>query len=255
MSLKSSVWMAGFAALTGILVGCQSQPPAPLPSPSLEASTPASPSPKAVPLSPGTQSSATPTPQNSTPQPPDPSASPAPNATEATRTVEKCKVSMARVKDPNPPLNVRSSPNAESPNNIVGKLPNGAFISVVEEQPDWFRISEPAGWIAKSRTESNCNVKVERIQFGRGQNSTKISDRFIGTGSHEYHLNLAKGQRITLSSTGKVFPALIAPNGKALNQDENATSWTGELPTTGDYTLMMESNYKGYAYSFTVKVQ
>lgn len=254
MLLNSSVlfrsgW-AGFVALTGLLVGCQAQPPAPLPSPSLEASTP-SPSAKSVPFSPGTQSPPqTPTQSTGTPSP-----VPGSPETEATRTVEKCKVSMARVNDPNPPLNVRSSPSTESPNNIVGQLKNGAFVSVVEEQPDWFRISEPAGWIARARTESNCNLKVERIQFGQGQTSMKIADRFIGTGSHEYRLNLAKGQRITLNSSAGLLPSIVTPDQKYLNAQEKSLSWTVELPTTGDYTLMMESNYKGYAYSFTVKVQ
>lgn len=161
---------------------------------------------------------------------------------------------MARVNDPNPPLNVRSSPNTDASSKIVGQLQNGTYVSVEEEQSGWLRINEPAGWIAKSRTESNCNLKVERVELGRGQSSATISDRFIGTGSHEYRMNLTKGQRITLTGS-KIIPWVVAPNGKFLNERDNESSWSGELPETGNYTLMLDSNYKGYAYSFTVKVQ
>lgn len=247
--------LAGFAALTGVIVGCQSQPPAPLPSPSLEASPPASPSPKAVPFSPGKPNAGQTPPNPTSPNQPDNSTPPSSDATEATRTVEKCEISMVRVKDPNPPLNVRSSPNTDSSSNIVGQLQNGTYVSVEEEQSGWFRINEPTGWIAKSRTESNCNLKVERVELGRGQTSATIADRFVGTGSHEYRLNLAKGQQITVTSSKGVIPWVVAPDRKFLNEGGNESAWTGEVPTTGNYTLMLDSNYKGYAYSFTIKVQ
>jgi hypothetical protein len=37
--------------------------------------------------------------------------------------------------------------------------------------------------------------------------------------------------------------------------DDRPTSWSGELAMTGDYTLELDSNYKGYKYSFSVQVK
>lgn len=58
--------------------------------------------------------------------------------------------------DPNPPLNVRSSPVVAS-DNVVGKLPNGAHLSVVDESEGWFRIDAPiAGWVYARLTVTTC---------------------------------------------------------------------------------------------------
>ena len=62
-----------------------------------------------------------------------------------------CKITQAVVSDPNPPLNVRSSPQVRD-SEIVGKLNNNTFVSVAEEQNGWLRITDPPGWIAKNRT-------------------------------------------------------------------------------------------------------
>lgn len=259
MSLKPAVLilssLTGLAALTGILLGCQSQVPAPLPSPSVSASAPV----KTVPNStPPTQSSATETiPSQDSASPSDPQKPIDTPRSETVREVEKCTVNMAKVNDPNSPLNVRSTPNTDSDANIVGKLDNGDFVSVLEQKDGWFRISSPiAGWIAQSRTESTCNLKTERVQFGRGQTSATIDDRFIGGGTHQYRFNLAKGQRLSVVSNRGPLPAIIAPDGTELSGLRGeGQSWTGNLTASGDYILELESNYKGYQYSFTIAAE
>lgn len=165
---------------------------------------------------------------------------------------------MAKVNDPESALNVRSSPNAASKDNIVGQLKNGVFVEVKDEQNGWFKIAgETPGWIAKSKTESNCGEKIERVEFGSNQDSIQIADRFIGVGTHSYRLNLAKGQRLTVTSDrGDVFPRIIAPNGKDLvSSPDQQSPWTSELAETGDYKFELESNYKGYPYAFSVNVR
>lgn len=165
---------------------------------------------------------------------------------------------MAKVNDPESLLNVRSSPNAASKDNIVGKLRNGAYVDVKDEQDGWFNITgETPGWIAKSRTESNCGEKIERVEFGKGQDSIQIADRFIGVGTHSYRLNLAKGQKLTVTSDrGGVFPRIIAPNGRDLvSSPDQQSPWTSELAETGDYKFELESNYKGYQYAFSVQAR
>lgn len=188
-------------------------------------------------------------------QSPTVSASPSPEAFEiqkASSTVEKCVIRMAKVNDPESPLNVRSTPTADS-NNIVGQLKNGTFVEVQDEKNGWFKIGGATpGWIARSRTEHSCNEKVERVN----QTSIEIRDRFIGTGSHRYRFNFTQGQRITVNSSGNqgaIFPVIVAPSGKAIVASQNQTSpWTGELAETGEYTFQFESNFKGYEYTFSV---
>lgn len=223
----------------------------PSPSPTTQASplnAPASPKPSVSP-----EASPPVTPE------PEPSVTPAPSpAPEARKTVESCVIQMARVNDPNPPLNVRSSPNT-SADNVTGQLRNGTFVTVVDEAQGWFRISTPTkGWISRSMTESTCNQKVERVQFAPDTDSVSISDRFIGTGSHAYKMNLGQGQTLTVSSSRGPLPIVLGPDGKTLNLDvdrDNTKTWTTQLPASGDYTLSQESNFKGYRYAFSIQVK
>lgn len=61
------------------------------------------------------------------------------------------------VTDPDPPLNVRTSPIV-APDNVVGKLQNGAVLVVVMEYGDWLQIQKPvAGWVHKDRTITTCS--------------------------------------------------------------------------------------------------
>lgn len=172
------------------------------------------------------------------------------------RDVQSCVVSMAVVEDSNPPLNVRSAPTTEG-DNIVGKLDNGTFLNVSKEQQGWFQITVPLeGWVAKSRTRSGCNQKVERVNFGTGNTATEIGDRFIGTGSHQYLFRAQAGQTLTLTRQSGPFPHIAGPNGRTLFEgpDDNRDRWSGTLPVTGDYAVSYDSNYKGYAYSFIVEI-
>ncbi|NJK52389.1 MAG: SH3 domain-containing protein [Leptolyngbyaceae cyanobacterium SU_3_3] len=234
----------------------QSQSPQPTvtvsESPQAIASTSPSPKPKSTPLSP-------PKPQRAEP-PADQSPESAPEPekpAEAIREVESCKVTMAKISDPNPPLNVRSTPNTASNENVVGQLKNDTFVTIRGEQEGWFQISTPLkGWISVKNTDSGCNQKVERVSFGRGGNAATISDRFVGTGSHQYRFSLAKGQTLTVSSDRGDLPIIVAPDGKVMGDlKDSQQTWSGKLSATGDYTLEMESNFKGYKYSFLVEVK
>ncbi|WP_421659025.1 SH3 domain-containing protein [Leptothermofonsia sp. ETS-13] len=58
--------------------------------------------------------------------------------------------------DPNPPLNVRSSP-VSAPDNIVGRLRNGTQLKVVDENEGWLRVVSPIeGWVYKDLTVTTC---------------------------------------------------------------------------------------------------
>ena len=167
-----------------------------------------------------------------------------------------CKISMAVVSDPNPPLNVRSHPIVTG-SKIVGKLKNNTFVSVAEEQNGWLRITEPPGWIAKNRTESSCSSVKQQINFLPGGNEAIVKGRIIGGGSHSYKIHAAKNQTMTVKNRKDVFPLMLTPSGKLLGNSYqgNETEWTGKIPVTGNYTFQLDSNFRGYEYEFYVRVR
>ncbi|MEG4275723.1 MULTISPECIES: SH3 domain-containing protein [unclassified Microcoleus] len=168
-----------------------------------------------------------------------------------------CKISMAVVSDPNPPLNVRSIPQVRG-SQIVGKLKNNTFVSVAEEQNGWLRITDPPGWIAKNRTESICSNVTQQINFLPGGDEAIVKGRIIGGGSHYYRIRARKGQTMTVRNRKDVFPQIITPRGKLLAGDPyqgNETEWSGKVPVTGNYTLQLDSNFRGYEYEFSVKLR
>jgi hypothetical protein len=60
------------------------------------------------------------------------------------------------IADPNPPLNVRSSPVVALDNRLAS-LPNGTTLSIVDEQEGWLRINSPLqGWVYKELTITTC---------------------------------------------------------------------------------------------------
>lgn len=170
-----------------------------------------------------------------------------------------CKISMAVVSDPNPPLNVRSHPQV-SDSKIVGKLNNNTFVSVAEEQNGWLLITDPVpGWIAKNRTESSCSNVNEQINFLPGGDEAIVKGRIIGGGTHSYKIRATKGQTMTVRNQKDVFPQILTPGGQLLagdpyKQDEK-TEWTAKIPVTGNYTFQLDSNFRGYEYEFYVRVR
>jgi uncharacterized protein YgiM (DUF1202 family) len=170
-----------------------------------------------------------------------------------------CKISQAVVSDPNPPLNVRSNPQT-SDSNVVGKLKNNTFVSVVEERDGWLRITDPVpGWIAKNRTESSCASVNQQINFLPGGNEAIVKGRIIGGGSHSYLIRATKGQTMIVRNRKQVFPSIFTPDGKLLAGDPNTqgtkTQWAGKMPVTGNYTLQLDSNFRGYEYEFSLQVR
>ncbi len=219
----------------------------------------------------GTFSTPTPTPTvTPTPTPtltptPTPTVTPTPTPTVTPIAIapptQGCKITQAVVADPNPPLNVRSSPRVTD-NNQVTTLNNGTFISVVGEENGWFKIDQPvSGWVSKNRTKSSCSEVSKRIQFPKNGISAIVKGEIIGGGSHQYILAAAAGQTMTISKLDddSVFPTIISPKGQVLAgdpySDGQRTLWSGKLPSSGDYYLEMNSNFRGFKYNFLVEIR
>jgi hypothetical protein len=253
--------VVGLAAVGGVTYGLTNRSTEPSATVTPTASSTPAMQPSASPTTAASQpiaKASVPTSEVRSPDPAPVAAAPAAPAASAdpTRKVESCTVTMVVVDDPNPPLNVRSTPSTSGA--VVGQVKNGLMLTVAAEQSGWFKISEPTGWISAQRTKNSCNQKVERVSFGKGGTSATVTDRFIGTGKHRYIFNAGKGQRMTVSRADGPFPTLVTPSGSVLVEsmpDENRPQWSGILTQTGDYAMEVESNFKGYSYSFNVAIE
>ena len=186
-----------------------------------------------------------------------PAEKPVSQPIKSSRTVENCETTMARVEDPSPPANIRSKTNGTSTETIVGSVKNGTYLTIIDEQADWYKISTPQkGWIAKRITAHGCNTKTERVTFGRDETYTTLTDEFIGTGIHDYRLRLLKGQKLRVFAQKGPLPTLIAPDGRELNTlTDEADVWSGTLKVSGDYKVIYNSNFKGYKYATEIEAR
>lgn len=199
-----------------------------------------------------------PTPNGNSVETPTGSADPRPKPSPIVviPSIPDCEIKMAVVADPEPPLNVRSSPEVKE-GNIVGQLNNNTFVSVADEQRGWLRITSPvAGWVAKNRTESSCAIVNKKITFFPGGNEAIVRGKIIGGGSHNYKIEASQGQTLAIENYKDVFPVIITPDGQPLSNSPTpgteVKQWKGELPITGEYTLQLESNLRGFEYEFSI---
>jgi hypothetical protein len=166
-----------------------------------------------------------------------------------------CKIISAIVADPQAPLNVRLEPNSSA--EIIDRLDNGTHISISGEQDAWFHINNPVkGWVFRELTRYTCGYLEARIDFAENGGSLKITDAFIGGGEHKYYLNCTKGQTLRLESYARI-PSVYAPDGTLLAGDPYSApvhEWNQILDEDGDYTLLFDSNFKGYEYNFSVEL-
>ncbi len=171
-------------------------------------------------------------------------------------TVESCKITMAQVQDPQPPLSIRDRPTPQG--NVIGEIANDEIIDVNGSQGDWFSISNPVqGWIPRGYTAYGCNTKIARVEFPRGKKGVELTGTFVGTGIHQYKLRANRNQTITLTSNEGPMPILTSPQETVLFSGPQAgdpESWSGKLPEDGDYILELDSDFRGYTYRFNVQI-
>ena len=193
---------------------------------------------------------------------------------------ENCRIYFFLSNDPEPPLNIRSSPE-EREDNVIATMPNGRYGDILAEKNGWFQISlhglkipQGKGWIAANRTEYDCNEFREII--------TSFpylipGSRLVGTGTHAYEFELKKGQVLVIRpeppANGKLlrdWPTAVGgpgvprqakgfPNPYAQwwrKTDDTSTpeppEWRWIVTQSGSYTIYFESNYKGFSYGASV---
>ena len=188
---------------------------------------------------------------------------------------ENCRIYQFRVNDPEPPLNIRSSPEIR-PDNVIATIPNGRIGAIVAEHNGWFKIAwsdanhrQQEGWIAANRTEYACNEFMETVTGF----PFPLVGRLIGAGSHQYGVELRKGQTLVLRPDRQMnepslmyWPTAITgpdiqgrtpgvPNsyGYWWRKPGDTTApepaeWRWTAKESGRYLISYDSNYKGYSY-------
>lgn len=111
-------------------------------------------------------------------------------------------------------------------------------------------------------SEATAEGIKKRVRFARGKNSTTLNGSVIRGDRDTYLLGAREGQtmtvRITSLEDNAVFQ-IYTPGGKATlegaGEGEDATEWTGEIPATGDYVIIVGGTRGNATYKLTVKIE
>lgn len=98
--------------------------------------------------------------------------------------------------------------------------------------------------------------RTQRIQFARGSNATTVQSAVVRGTRDTYLLNARARQTMTVSissvENNAVFD-IIAPNGQNLKTE--TTSFTGRLPATGDYKIVVGGTRGNATYRLQVSIK
>lgn len=98
--------------------------------------------------------------------------------------------------------------------------------------------------------------RIERIRFARGANAATVRTAVVRGTRDTFLVAARKGQKMTVSITSLEKNAVFdiqAPNGGLLKQE--TTSWSGKLPSTGDYRVIVGGTRGNASYTLRVSVK
>jgi hypothetical protein len=96
-----------------------------------------------------------------------------------------------------------------------------------------------------------------RVQFKRGKSSTTVQGKASIAMPDTYLVGARAGQVMTVALTAprrSVRFLVMSPTTQSLVAD-NSRSWTGTLPETGDYTILVDADADGGSYSMTISIK
>jgi hypothetical protein len=96
-----------------------------------------------------------------------------------------------------------------------------------------------------------------RVQFSRGSSSATVQGKVSIALPDQYLVGARAGQvmNVQLTSPRKSVRFLVmSPKSTDLLAD-NARSWTGTLPETGDYHIIVDGDERGGAYTMTISIR
>ncbi len=103
--------------------------------------------------------------------------------------------------------------------------------------------------------------RVRRVRFARGASSATIKDSVVSGTRDRYLLGARKGQKMSIRivslEDNAVFD-VVAPVNQAGQQrtlKQEAFSWSGTLPETGDYQIVVGSTRGNASYRLQVTIR
>jgi hypothetical protein len=101
--------------------------------------------------------------------------------------------------------------------------------------------------------------RTRRIRFARGRTSTVIKDAVVRGTRDRYLVGARSGQTLIVHITSLEENAVfdIHPRGseQTLDGAEETTDWSGELPRTGDYVIVVGGTRGNASYTLEVTIR
>lgn len=100
-----------------------------------------------------------------------------------------------------------------------------------------------------------------RIRFAKGDSSTTLSGGVVRGERAEYLLGAKRGQTMTIKITSLEDNAVFqieGPSGdylKNAGETDDATTWTGSLPSDGDYKIIVGGTRGNTEFKLTVSIK
>jgi hypothetical protein len=117
-------------------------------------------------------------------------------------------------------------------------------------------ISSPQKQAFKNTNLLAQSSRTRRIRFEPGTDSAVVEDSVVRGTRDTYLLRANRRQRITINITSEEDNAVFdirSPSGKTLSQE--STDYTGVLPATGDYRIVVGGIRGNATYTMTVTVE
>ncbi|HZM20508.1 MAG TPA: LysM peptidoglycan-binding domain-containing protein [Anaerolineales bacterium] len=96
-----------------------------------------------------------------------------------------------------------------------------------------------------------------RINIPAGTNTVTLSGTVTASGKARYVLAATQGQTLSIKVTGpanELALAVYQPNGSAIKAQDTTLTWSGTIPTTGDYIIELVSVLVVSNKSYTMEV-
>jgi hypothetical protein len=96
-----------------------------------------------------------------------------------------------------------------------------------------------------------------RVQFRRGASSATVQSRVSLELSDTWRVSARAGQVMTVEITSprNAVKFMLMTSKTTVSLADNTRSWTGTLPETGDYLILVESGDKPSTYSMTITIK
>ena len=111
------------------------------------------------------------------------------------------------------------------------------------------------------KTETTGDGDDKRISFKAGSSSATVSDAVIRGERSTYLIGAKNGQTMTVKISSLEDNAVFqieSPSGSYLpdaGEEDDATTWSGPLPTSGDYRIIVGGTRGNATYKLTVSIK